>query len=209
MSRKASLTETDLRDVREDLVERITDQQEAFGILPRARQAEEAVGPILEKIDRDHERQRDRDTIARAAARPAQAQAEDVKVTSEVAGSFDFATGKLVVSPEMAAKLDAREGDHASTTRRIFHRIRTDPAMGEWKAKVTKILFAPLPPGHTPQLCAGCGADAIGSAGMCRIRETALRVILAAFIKAHGHPDKPRARKIFSRPQKLLGKQRI
>jgi hypothetical protein len=180
----APLTEETLRAVRDDLLERVTDQQEAFGILPRVHQAEQVIGPIVEKISRDHDRQE-----RRAPARPAPAQAvrEDADGTTHITskglvGRFNFTTGEMEVTPEAAAHLAERN----SLERRVIRMIRDNPRLLKWRTKLLGLMTKPLPPGHAPQNCGGCGSDAVGRLDVCRIRETAIEVLLIAFAKQYG-----------------------
>lgn len=204
---RAPLTEEDLRDVKQDLVQRVANQDRYFGGVGSEERAEQLVVPIVEKIARDHDEERRKDLVRPAfvpqikpvGQAAAAAERDDVEVKTQAVGQYDFESDKLVLAPELAARLREREELEARfprirALRQIFHRIRTDPEMGEWRERVEKVMLTPLPPGHTRTGCKACFSH------VCWVPETMYRKIATAFMEAHGDPLEAPAQKAYSLP---------
>lgn len=60
------LTEADLRDAKDEVLGRMSEQSKQWGTLPDMRKAEDFVDPILHKVARDHELERQRAIVTAA-----------------------------------------------------------------------------------------------------------------------------------------------
>jgi hypothetical protein len=183
------LPEADLRDVKADAVERLTDQARALGAEPNLVNIERFVAPIVEKIDRDHNallcRGSDPNATPPVLARQDR---EGVETTqSESLGQYDFAKGEFVPTAkgqQVLARRNRPDTLNERAVRAVVKRIVSEPEHERpWKALVQSAMFRPLPPGHTGLACAGCGG-----ARVCLVREGALRAIVGKFIERFGDP---------------------
>ncbi len=138
--RRAPLSEETLRETKDDLVRRITDQKRAGGVpnepgleadpLGGQRAAEDYIDPILRKVEIDHNRDRDRDLVR---VDPDDLSPKFADSKQEV-GTYDWnlKTDEVVAHPgSWQAQKQARSDVH-----QFIKALRLVP---EWKALFNKI----------------------------------------------------------------------
>jgi hypothetical protein len=138
--RRAPLTEQVLRETKDDLVRRITDQKRMGGVSSEPglerdvtggqRESEIWLEPILRKVEQDHERERDRDVL-----RPSEPVQEARHVdTKDELGTYDWnlKTDKIVARPgSWQAKT------HAQDQVRLF--VRGLFKVPEWRDRLMSV----------------------------------------------------------------------
>lgn len=139
--RRAPLTEETLRETKDDLVRRITDQKKAGGVanddpllaadpLGGVRDAEAYIDPILRKVEKDHARDRDRDLVRVDPDEMAPRFAD----TKEDVGTYDWnlKTDEVFARPgSWQAKQQARADVHE-----FIRALRLVP---EWKDLLNRL----------------------------------------------------------------------
>lgn len=190
------LPEETLRDVKQDALERLSDQARKFGVEPNQRAHEDFVAPIVEKINRDHDNllRQGLDPLAPKLPQLADEYEREVRDRGEVigrgksvtAGAYDFATDTFVATEKGAELLAERrkpESLNMRAIRRVLQRIRDEEQFAEpWRRLLMAIMNRALPPGHQTLQCRGCGAR------VCIIRETAMRAVVVRWMEKHGDP---------------------
>jgi hypothetical protein len=195
------LSEADLRDVKDDAVGRLVDQARSHGAEPHIDNIERFVGPIVEKIDRDHEalRREGKDPLEpkRAAGVPRRDREGVETNRSDTLGAFDFEKGEFVPTAKGAkvlAKRSQPESLNMRAVRHVVNRIVNEPDLAEpWKRLLQTAMFRQLPPGHQRMACPSCHGTRV-----CMIAESAVRAIVGKFIQRFGDP----------RPEILAGEAR-
>lgn len=174
-------TET-LKETRNDLLDRVTEQQRRFGMLPDVRVAEEFIDPILRKVEVD---ERDKRPQPKAAARelpddPTLSRRGNklpdgtYRAEEGYAGTYAFGrpgAGLKVIDPAPWVQ-EKQDTPNVAAARKCFRAMRQHP---DWKARVEKIALAPLSYVE---------------------REKQLKSVLADYVRLYGDPRKPRDRKI-------------
>lgn len=181
MTERAPLDELDLRDVKDDLTQRVTDQQKAFGMVPDVGAAERFIDPIIEKINRDQDNLIRREPLKPKPRRPDK---EGVEVSHGPAvATVDFATEQAQVHrPDMLMRRNREMTVQEEAIRGALQAMRVNPALEAWKRRIQSIYDKPLPNGHSISACAPCGG------GQCVLRENAFRVVITAFFEQFGDP---------------------
>lgn len=180
---KPELTELELRDARDAIMEGVADTATKMGAMPSARHLEDWTAPIVEKIAREHHSQ---EFVKNPE--PRERPNMEGKTRGHALATVDFAPGgdyqapaRAVVSPDgIRAK---RETPREEANRWCIERIARDPEMAAWKAKLRHLGMKPLPEGHTNFKCSPCGGTKA-----CRVREAAIGAVLEAFMSKHGDP---------------------
>lgn len=172
----SSLKETDLRGARDAIVEGVADTASRLGALPSARHMENFAAPIVEKIARE---------AASAPPPPCVPDPRPVmdgKTYGDELATVNTRTGAVsVLDPRAFAARTESPRDEAN--RLLVEEISRNPAHASWREKLRSLALKPLPAGHTAQQCMPCGASR-----ECRIRETALRVVVGEFASKFGDP---------------------
>lgn len=195
------LTEEVLRETREDLIDRYTEQQKIGGVpVPSRRDAEGLIDPILHNVEVDHDRERDRDMVRPDPAPytpkalqggewygepehsprvPEALPGEKVSLTSKEVGTvlLDKATGK--VTPEGGKPLPvppdllARDAI-GRVIKHCIHESWSDP---EWSHKWIKLFW--------------------GNTGFSVAQRMEIAIqYCETWMRDHGDPRKGRERKI-------------
>jgi len=178
---RKSLTEADLRDVKDDAVGRLAKgAREVAGGMPNVDNIERFVAPIVEKVNRDH------DELVRQGVDPNTPKKQDVEGRTAV-GEFDFSTGHLAPTVEGAKLLEQRARPESLNTRAIRYVVNQITTVADyaepWKRLLLKARIQQLPPGHSELYCRGCDGSPI-----CLVRETALRAIVQKWMQRFGDP---------------------
>jgi len=151
---RKSLVADDLRAAKDEVIERVANQARALGAEPRVDGIEDFVGPILRKVEVDHE------DIVRRGGPPSRngqeprerADREGVEFETKEIGSFDFNTGTFAPSAEGQKVLAAREARarrETFETRALRHALRMtrhDPDFKVYRDLAMKMAVKPGPP---------------------------------------------------------------
>lgn len=153
---REKLTEDKLREIKSDLLERVTDQQKKWGApVPDVAAAEAFIAPILRKTEVDHEEDRIKDLFRvepevkpkEEITAPLQETVPGVKdtFTSSYSGTYDWNLKTDKVTPYRGSWKPKRKRKEDAETAAARHRIRFLKNMPEWKAKLEAVFFAPIP----------------------------------------------------------------
>lgn len=141
---RPALTEETLRETKDDLLTRVTEQQRQVGMLPEVDRAEAFILPILAKVAVDHEEDRARDAV-RASARQRQAEVledarrrriiSDPTVTYSHAGEFSWNLDTDEVRPTGGSPFADAETRRRLAEGRLRAQVRGLLGMPAWRER--------------------------------------------------------------------------
>lgn len=135
---KPRVSEERWRAIKDELVQRVTDQQRVFGELPSARRTESLVEPILRKVE-----------VKRSQARIVKPKPRKQPAALEGRG-IDARGLKVEVKPIDQKGLDRMRRKHKPAEwRKIRDRIRELLRYPEWRAKISDTIFGKTAPDMT------------------------------------------------------------
>lgn len=139
-ARRQPVSEARWREIKNELVQRVSDQQRSFGALPSVRKTEQLITPILRKVE-----------VKRASA-PAIVKPAPRKMPAPLEGRGIDARGMAVdIKPVDVAGLDRMRKKHKPTEwRKIRDRIRQLLKFPEWRAKISDTIFGKTAPDMKP-----------------------------------------------------------
>lgn len=188
-----------LREVKGDLVERLTDQQRLAGVLPNPEAAEAFVAPILRKVEVDAELERQR-AIVRAEAGISENDLHDggdrkVLPSGRVRGRALPAArpGSKASVSRFAVDMseEMRQQAQLATLQRMM--IKHLLELPDWKPRILKAI----------RMCGkhdGTIKAADQSCVECSMRERKLKEIIGQAVRYFGDPRTPPTPKAFSIP---------
>jgi hypothetical protein len=162
-------SESVLRDTKDEMVYRVTGQQEVAGDVPDVRRAEDWLGPIMRRAEVEMTEAADK---ARFAPTPTTAPLGAL-------GEVDMRTGEIRIHDKAKASKHwapmELEAEAAAITAR---RIVSSPLLVDWKRRLHKVATHGTPPGHGGEdFCKGCA----GQPRVCMVREFLFRKLIAEF----------------------------
>ena len=156
VKQRERLTETKLREIKSDLLERVTDQQKKWGsVVPDVAAAEAFIDPILRKTEVRHEEDRIQDLIRTepepavrdddAKALPETVSGVKDKVVANYSGTYDWNLKTDQVTPYKGSWKPKRKPREDAETLAARHRIRFLKNIPEWRTKLEQAFLAMIP----------------------------------------------------------------
>lgn len=144
---KGPLTEDKIREVKADLMERVTNQQEVFGCDRDTRRAEDFINPILHKLDVDSREEKPEPPPPSPVVRNERRDlGNGAELTKEEVGTYDWnlRTNKVQAAPGSFMPSRRKRKEHVETIA-ARHRVKFLKGLPEWRAKMETIFFAVQP----------------------------------------------------------------
>lgn len=200
MSDKPKLDEGTLREVKDDLMERLSDQQRQVGVIPRPDLSEKFIDPIIRKVEVDHELERQKAIVRAEAGINDLPDGGDGKILptgrrrmrrAPLAGAPGVASGGRVARFAINVGDEMKEQAQLATLQRMM--VKHLLELPDWKPRLLKAVKA-------------CGkhdgtiVPADQHCMDCTMRERKLQEILAQAVRYFGDPKTPATSKAFSMP---------